>query len=67
MTSFLRRFTRPLLVQVTDHGPAFVELLAARAEHDPALAAHLFGALFELKDALALECEGVADPIIPQK
>lgn len=67
MTSFTRRFTRPLLVQVADHGTAFAEILATRAEHDPALAAHLISALSEMKAAFPLDCEGVADPFIPQK
>ena len=62
-----RRFTRPLLVQVTDHGGAFVEILATRAKDDNTLAAHLLAALIELKAAFSLDCEGMADPILSQK
>lgn len=58
-----RRFTRPLLTRITDHGSAFIELLATRAEQDPALAAHMLAALADLEQAFPdLEPDGAPRP-----
>ena len=63
-----RQFTRPLLMRTTDHGAAFVELLATRAETDTTLARHMLDALSDLHRAFPdLDAEGVAQPIIAQK
>lgn len=63
-----RHFTRPLLMRVTEHGAAFAEILATRAEHDPALAGHLLAALSDLERAFPdLDAEGIARPVYPEK
>lgn len=63
-----RKFTRPLLMGITDHGAAFVELLANRAETNTALAQHMLDALADLHRAFPdLDAEGIAQPIIEQK
>ena len=49
MMDHARRFTRPLLILIGDHGCAYAELLATRAEQDPALAVHMLAALADLK------------------
>ena len=46
-----RRFTRPLLLRITDRSAAFTAILADQAEHDPALADHLLNALADLERA----------------
>ena len=63
-----RQFTRPMLMRITDHGAAFVELLASRAEHDPPLAGHMLAALDDLHRAFPdLTADGIARPITAQK
>ena len=58
-----RQFTRPLLTRITDHGSAFIELLATRAEDHPDLAEHMLAALSDLEAALDLDCEGLPQPV----
>ena len=58
-----RRFTRPLLTRITDRGTAFVEILAARAEQDPALAKHMLATLTDLEKAIPnLSADDVPQP-----
>ncbi len=65
---FHREFTRPLLMQITDQGAAFVELLANRAEVDHTLAGHLVAALADLRKAFPdLDVQGVPQPSIPKE
>ena len=46
---FQRRFTLPLLTRITNHGSAFIELLADRAEDHPDLVDHMLAALVDLE------------------
>lgn len=62
-----RAFTRPLLVQVTDHSAAFVAILCDRAEDQPDLAGHLLAALDDLRSAFDLDREGMAEPVYTAK
>ncbi|WP_282062136.1 hypothetical protein [Roseobacter litoralis] len=62
--TFERAFTRPLLMRVTENGSAFVEILAERAETDPALAAHLLESLEALHNAMDLDTDGIPTPKI---
>jgi len=67
MIDHTRQFTRPLLLRITEHGAAYVELLATRAEHDPALARHMLEALDDLHRAFPdLAADGIAQPITAQ-
>ena len=59
-----RQFTRPLLMRIIEHGAAYVELLATRAEHDTPLACHMLEALDDLHRAFPdLDADGIARPI----
>lgn len=60
--TFQRTFTRPLLMQITENGSAFVEILAERAEADPALAAHLLESLEALHTVVDLDADGIPTP-----
>ncbi len=62
-----RRFTRPLLTRITDHGSAFAELLADRAEHHPGLAKHMLAALVDLEMAFPdLPADDAPRPVTTQ-
>lgn len=60
--TFERTFTRPLLMQITENGSAFVEILAERAETDPALAAHLLEGLEALHTVVDIDADGIPTP-----
>jgi len=63
-----RRFTRPLLILIGNHGCAYAELLATRAEQDPALADHMLAALAALEAAFPdLAIDGAAQPFFAKK
>ena len=63
-----RHFVRPLLARTAAHGSAFAEILANRAEHDPALAGHLLDALAEVERAFpGLDADDAAKPIPSHK
>jgi len=63
-----RRFTRPLLTRLTDHGSAFIELLADRAEDHPDLAKHMLVALADLEQAFPdLPADDAPRPVIAEQ
>lgn len=63
-----RRFTRPLLILIGDHGCAYAELLATRAEQDPALADHMLAALADLEATFPdLAVDGAPQPVFAKK
>jgi len=60
-----RQFTRPLLIRITDHRNAFIELLAGRAEDYPDLAKHMLAALADLEKAFPdLPADDAPRPVI---
>lgn len=65
--TFKRTFTRPLLNQITDHGTAYAEILAQRAETDPALAAHMLESLHSLRAVVGIDADGIPEPKITGK
>lgn len=65
--TFARAFTRPLLMQITDHSAAFVAILADRAEDDPTLARHILAALHDLRAACDLDTTGASRAGHPAK
>jgi acetyl-CoA carboxylase alpha subunit len=68
MMDHARRFTRPLLTLITDHGCAFADILATRAEQDPALADHMLAALADLEAAFPdLAVDGAPQPVFAKK